>query len=141
MDALALTILILGLIALSIPILMVIATWKIFEKASEPGWQALIPFYNAYILYKIAWKTQYFFLFLGCIGTILIVTFIDFLSVFLFPLVLIAYAVIFFLKIILAHKLSTAFGHEIGFTLGLFFLEFIFLMILGFGSSEYEGPQ
>ena len=27
-------------------ILTVIATWKIFKKAGEPGWKCLIPIYN-----------------------------------------------------------------------------------------------
>ncbi len=27
-------------------ILQVVAYWKIFEKAGEPGWKAIVPFYN-----------------------------------------------------------------------------------------------
>ena len=37
------------------------------------------------------------------------------------------------------HKVSKAFGHGAGFTLGLIFLNPIFLLILGFGSSQYMG--
>lgn len=33
-------------------VLLAIAYWKIFEKAGEPGWKALIPFYNTYSQYK-----------------------------------------------------------------------------------------
>ena len=33
--------------------LMVIASWKIFEKAGEAGWKSIIPIYNVYILFKI----------------------------------------------------------------------------------------
>lgn len=29
-------------------ILQVVAYWKIFEKAGEPGWKAIVPFYNTY---------------------------------------------------------------------------------------------
>jgi hypothetical protein len=39
------------------------------------------------------------------------------------------------------HKLSKSFGHGVGFTLGLIFLSPIFTLILGFGSSEYIGPD
>ncbi len=141
MDVLASVILILGLISLAVPVLMIIATWKLFEKAGEPGWQALIPIYSTYIQYKITWKTQYFFLFLGCLCAIMIIASSDFLSALFLPLALIADIVIFFLNLISAHKLSTAFGHDIGFTLGLIFIEPVFLIILGFGSSRYEGPQ
>ena len=34
-------------------ILVIIGQWKMFEKAGESGWKALIPIYNLYILYKI----------------------------------------------------------------------------------------
>lgn len=39
------------------------------------------------------------------------------------------------------HKLSRSFGHKFGFTLGLIFLNPIFLLILAFGkNSQYVGP-
>lgn len=37
-------------------VLLAIAYWKIFEKAGEPGWKALIPFYNTYSQYKFTWN-------------------------------------------------------------------------------------
>ena len=37
------------------------------------------------------------------------------------------------------NDLSNAFGHGLGFTLGLIFLAPIFVLILAFGSSEYRG--
>jgi hypothetical protein len=30
-------------------IFMVAAMWKIYEKAGQPGWAAIVPFYNLYI--------------------------------------------------------------------------------------------
>ena len=36
-------------------ILLVIARWMVFGKAGEPGWKSLIPIYNTYTSYKIAW--------------------------------------------------------------------------------------
>lgn len=44
-------------------------------------------------------------------------------------------------NIIAANKLSKAFGHGVGFTIGLFFLNPIFMLILAFSSDEYIGPQ
>ena len=38
-------------------ILQAVAYWKIFEKAGEPGWKAIIPFYNTYTQYKFTWNT------------------------------------------------------------------------------------
>jgi hypothetical protein len=36
--------------------------------------------------------------------------------------------------------LSKSFGKDVGFTLGLIFLSFIFYPILGFGGARYLGP-
>ena len=45
------------------------------------------------------------------------------------------------LFILLCYKTAKAFGKGIGYTLGLIFLQPIFLMMLGFGSAQYQGPQ
>lgn len=39
------------------------------------------------------------------------------------------------------YRLTCVYGHGIGFTIGLFFLNPLFMLILGFGDSEYMGPQ
>ena len=44
-------------------------------------------------------------------------------------------------NIISLNKLAKAFGHGVGFTIGLFFLNPIFMLILGFSGDEYIGPQ
>jgi hypothetical protein len=41
-----------------------VAWWKLFEKAGEHGWAAIIPFYNTYVLYKISGKTKLFWAYL-----------------------------------------------------------------------------
>ena len=41
------------LIALGAAIVTIIGEWKVFEKAGKPGWAAIIPFYNNYVLYQI----------------------------------------------------------------------------------------
>ena len=35
-------------------LLQIIANWRIFTKAGEPGWKSIIPVYGDYISYKIA---------------------------------------------------------------------------------------
>ena len=50
----------------------------------------------------------------------------------------IAYLVIDFKE---KQHVSKAFGHGFGFGVGLFFLQPIFSMILGFGSDQYQGKQ
>ncbi|MBL7103581.1 MAG: signal peptidase I [Bacteroidales bacterium] len=38
--------------------------WQIFEKADEPGWKTIIPFYNLYIWLKIINKPMWWYIFL-----------------------------------------------------------------------------
>jgi uncharacterized membrane protein YhaH (DUF805 family) len=42
--------------------------------------------------------------------------------------------------IIVAIDLAKSFAKSTGFAIGLIFLDFIFIPILGFGSAEYAGP-
>ena len=87
-----------------------------FSKAGEPGWTSLIPFLNAYKLFKIGWGSGWLFL-LGFIPIANIVV-----------------------SIMLGIKLARAFGKGTGFAVGLILLPSIFYMILGFGDSVYYGP-
>lgn len=97
-------------------LIQVVSLWQIFKKADEPGWAAIIPLYNLYILYKITWGSGWRVLLL------------------LIPLVNIVAA------IITVFKLSRAFGKGTGFGFGLLFLPFIFILILAFGPAQYQGP-
>jgi hypothetical protein len=93
----------------------IVALWKIFDKAGEPGWAAIIPFYNFYVLFKITWGSGWKFLLL---------------------LIPIANIVI---GIITMVKLAKAFGKSGGFAVGLIFLSLIFYCILAFDNSTYIG--
>lgn len=88
------------------------AMWMIFEKAGEPGWAAIVPFYNLYTLFKITWGSGWMFLLL------------------LIPLAN------FVILIITWVKLSKAFGKGGGWACGLIFLNTIFICIMGF-SKEF----
>jgi hypothetical protein len=35
-------------------ILLLVAYWRVLEKAGYPGWGILIPFYNLYLVFKLA---------------------------------------------------------------------------------------
>lgn len=45
------------------------------------------------------------------------------------------------IAIMLYVNLAKAFGKSTGFAIGLIFLNFIFTLILGFGSAEYVGKK
>lgn len=46
--------LVIALIALAICVIVVVCQWKLFKKAGEPGWAAIIPIYNTFVMSKIA---------------------------------------------------------------------------------------
>jgi len=105
-----------GLVYLVIFVLAIVALWKIFTKAGEEGWKSIIPIYNTIILLKIVGRPWWWIL------------------LFLIPLVNIVVIIIVY------NDLSKSFGHGMGFTLGLIFLNVIFFLILGFGGDRYVGP-
>ena len=49
--------------------------------------------------------------------------------------------ILLILEIIFYHKMSKSFGHGIGYTLGLIFLQPIFMLMLAFGKSQYIKRQ
>lgn len=120
-------------------VLEIIAWWKMFEKAGEKGWKSLIPVYNFYIYYKISWKTSWFFVALilsiayGILGS----------ATTMVPAAVatICSLICAILDIIQSIKLSKSFGHGVPFGLGVWLIQPVFLMIVGFGKSEYKGPQ
>ncbi len=133
--------LIYGIICLIWYIIMVIANWKIFTKAGQPGWMSIIPFLNNFILFKISWNTTMFWVMIGAsvLGSVL-TTLAGEDGGILSILALVCYLAVIVIGLIDVHKISKSFGHGLGFTLGLLFLSPIFTLILGFGSSQYIGP-
>ena len=47
--------------AIVLMVVSVVAMWKIFEKAGKPGWAAVVPIYNLYVLYEISWGNGIYF--------------------------------------------------------------------------------
>lgn len=104
-------------VSLIVKIIGIVAMWRIFSKAGEEGWKAIIPIYNTYIRVKLINGNGWL------------------MFLFLIPIVGTIYA------IILDFKMAKAFGYGIGFGFGLLFLKDIFQLILAFDKSQYQGPQ
>ena len=123
-------------------LLQIIANWRIFTKAGEPGWKSIIPVYGDYISYKIVWQTSYFWLsfILGIVASYVSSANLN-ESIFLTVIATLLRIVIAVINIMYCIKLSRAFGHGIGFAIGLILLQPIFLLILGFGSDPYYGSD
>ena len=138
---------IVSIVTLACWVLGIIAYWKIFTKAGEKGWKAIIPVYSDYIGYKITWQTSKFWIMfaLVVVSSILIALVQNGLIggavwqlIFILVSLACSIAALVF-EIIRTCKLSKAFGHGAGYAVGLIFLPWIFSLIVGFGSSEYKG--
>ena len=105
-----------SLVWLAIIIVVIVAMWKVFTKAGQPGWGILIPIYNAYLLCKIAGKPGWWVLLM------------------FIPLVNIVVA------ILVSIGVAANFGKGAGFGIGLAFLGFIFYPILAYSDASYGPP-
>ena len=104
-----------AIIGLLVALLMIVAMWKVFVKAGQPGWASIIPIYNLYVWCKIV----------GRPGWWIILMLIPFVNI--------------IVGILLCIDMAKSFGKGAGFGIGLAFLGIIFLPILGFGSAQYLG--
>jgi len=102
-----------GIVYLALIIVTIAAMWKVFEKAGEPGWAAIIPIYNLVVLLKIAGKPIWW----------IILALIPLVNLIVFILVGIGVA--------------ERFGKGAGFGIGLALLPFIFYPMLAWGDARY----
>jgi hypothetical protein len=51
-----------GLLYLALIVFYIIAYWRIFEKAGQPGWACIVPIYNVITWLKIAGKPWWWIL-------------------------------------------------------------------------------
>jgi len=104
------------LIILAVIVFYIVAFWRVFTKAGEPGWGAIVPIYNLYLYCKIAGRPEWW----------LILLFIPFVNI--------------VFSLILAMDIAKAFSKSSGFGIGIWLLSFIFIPILAFGSATYTKP-
>lgn len=142
--------------ALIFYVFLVIAGWKIFKKAGEPGWKILIPIYNIYIMFKIVKMQNWFWGLLAlsiCASILMAIDGTSELSTMTeeqlknfnlgeHPLTIITMIVSLVIEIwagvIYAIRTSRAFGHGKAFAVGIFLLPSIFWLIIGFDKSKYH---
>lgn len=102
------------ILMLAIVVFLIVSVWKVYAKAGQPGWAAIVPIYNFIVLLKIVNKPWWW------------------IFLMLIPIVSLIFA------IIVLHRLSLSFGKGAGFTVGLLFLGIVFWPILGFGDATYK---
>lgn len=131
-------------------VLKIIGTWKILEKAGKPGWAALIPFYNTFMLCEIT-GVRPIWIIATLIISIVSSTISGFVNAFTFALPFVSYvtfligmlsfAITVYFSIILNISLAKSFGKEDSYAIGLILLEPVFYFMLGTDSSKYLGPN
>lgn len=119
--------------AAAVLLVSIVSYWKLYEKAGEKGWAAIIPFYSDYVRAKITWGNGWIFLLPLAAAFVSAGAYRTMWLVSLCTLVSIVYYAITCLK------LAKAFGQSALFAVGIFFFSIIFLPLLAFGSSQYLG--
>lgn len=103
-----------SIIYLAIVVVTIAGDWKMFEKAGKPGWAFLVPIYNVIVMLEIINKPIKWLLFL------------------IIPILNIVYGIKLYIE------LAKAFGKGTGFGIGMIFLPFVFVPMIGFGDAEYQ---
>lgn len=104
-------------LSLAVAVFNIAAMWKVFTKAGEPGWHAIVPILNTYTLVRVAKRPGWWLLLM------------------LIP------CISFVVMIIVMMDLAKAFNKSSGFGLGLIFLSPIFMAILAFGPATYDSSS
>ena len=99
-----------------ISIFMLITIWKLFQKAGQPGWAAIIPIYNIVVMFRVI-KMDWWH--------ILIMLFVPFAAL--------------VYSFIIPFKLAQVFGKSAGFGVLAIFLPIIAYPIMAFGDAQYQG--
>lgn len=94
---------------------VVAGMWKTFVKAGHPGWAALVPIYNLWILVQMSGKEDWW------------------IALFFFPVLN------FIAVIVISMEIAQKFGKGSGFGIAMAFFPYICYPLLGFGSATYEG--
>ena len=127
---------VIGIIGFVFRILRIIALWKAFERAGEPGWKALIPVYCTYIQYKLSWIKMWFWY-------ALIIAIIAWIIAACIPnqqelITNIGYLITWIIYIVMLFKFARKYGWGV-FASVLFVIFYpICVLILGFGNYPYE---
>ncbi len=101
-------------------VLSIAIMWKLFEKAGQPGWAAIVPIYNLVIMLRIVGRPDWWVI-------LAIVPCVNFIF-------------LFYLAFIYPFEFAKAFGKEAIWGVLLIFLGIIAYAILAFGDARYQGP-
>lgn len=94
----------------------------------------MIPLWNTFTAFQMTDNLNMFWILIGVSVVSSVISTIPVIS----SLTIVGSISALYIVILQEHKLSKAFGHGAGYTVGLVLLRPIFMLILGCGSSQYE---
>lgn len=100
------------IIAMAASVFMIISMWKVFKKLGKPGWAAIVPFYNVYVLCCEIAEKQWWYILLLCV-----------------PLANI------YAMYVIYDAVAKKFGKDTGYTIGMIFLPIVFFPMLAFSKN------
>ena len=93
---------------------VLVGIWKVFVKANKPGWAALVPIYNLFVLAEVGGKPSWW----------AILLFVPLVNLIVF--------------VVICMGVAKNFGKSELYGIGLALLGFIFFPLLGFGNARYR---
>lgn len=119
-----------------------IAECRIFQKAGEKPWKALIPFYGLFVSHHIIGMSHIWFIIDMILWFIELVTELVELPWYIDDFFLLVASVFTIIsEIIHINKLCNCFGKKLPFKIGMFLLPQVFPLIIAFGKAEYHKPE
>ncbi len=124
-------------------LVQVIGLFFLFKKMGLESWKGLIPVYNGYLVTERTYAPRFFWTilvlsvmiyFLNKIGG---TNFVEVLAVFM--IVVVMFVIVLTLSIRSSYFFAKSFGYDVGMAIGLLCLPFIFVYVLAFDQSEYQG--
>ena len=101
------------ILAIVFAVFMIVAEWKLFSKANQPGWAIFIPIYNILVLLKVAKMSMWNILLLLIPIVNIVITFMVYINI------------------------AKNYGKDAGFGVGMVFLPVIFIPVIAFGNAVY----
>ena len=124
-------------------LVQVIGLFFLFKKMGLESWKGLIPVYNGYLVTERTYAPRFFWTilvlsvmiyFLNKIGG---TNFVEVLAVFM--IVVVMFVIVLTLSIRSSYFFAKSFGYDVGMAIGLLCLPFIFVYVLAFDQSIYQG--
>ena len=135
------TMLIAGIVSFILGILAIIALWKIFKKAGEKWWKAIIPIYNTYIMFKIVGMKKWFWWMLLVPFCAWIIAWFSWEESIATYLSIASSLFAGIVSIVASFKLPRKFGWGVFTSILYVLFTPICILILGFGKSQYQGKS